>query len=1666
LYLPGGIKLLLRIRVILATALALLVTAGMMPSQAFAAVIRSTYIVQTTAAGQDAVLKSLFGMGEVPLDQLDFIMDGFTVPLTDFEASVLAADPNVISVQQDQQMSLLDSETPTPSWGLDRIDQQTATPDSTYNYPTDGGKGVRVYVLDTGVMATNPEFDGRILTGFDALGQNLQGADCHGHGTHVAGTIAGTKFGVAKAATIVPVRVLACSGAGFTSSILTALDWVLANNPAGTPAVMSMSIGGPLQPLLNAGIKKLYDGGILPIVAAGNSSDDACRYSPSSTPDAVTVGASDPNDVRAYFSNFGDCVDIFAPGTNIVSASATNPAGSATMSGTSMATPHVSGVAALYLAQHPAASPAQVAKALKDNGILNAVNNAQSQFGNILLNNNFVRGAAPVTPNPNPILNAPDQVASLTASAIGANSATVNWVDGASNGGSPITGHIVRALAAGATSPITYNAIGGGLSSFTMTGLSANTNYTFSVYAYNVIGSGKVSAGVMGKTLIGAPTAPANVSVAPGATTAGVTWTLPNDGGSPLTSFSIELFSSAAPRWTVVGTTTNTAYTLTGLTSAATYIVRIKAINALGTSYPSTSLSFTTVAGNPDVPTGLSISNVNIGGATASWNPVASTSPTTPVTYVLSYGVEGSTVVYTLPASLPTAAITGLISGRNYFVSVRAQVGTAVSGESTRATFTTLATTPSTPTGVTVSGVAGSQVLRWQQPVDGGSTITSYIIQASSPLASATAPVDAWTTFATAAASDTSISLPAAPVAKYVRYRVIAKNAIGESAPSLSVAITTAPVAPSAPASLVATAPNSAGVITLSWSAPTSDGGSPLSGYTILVNRDGKTWNVLSSVAPSTLSFVTSQPIKGQTWIYAVSARNAAGASLNSNSVTISTATSVPGAVSSAVALTGTNDVTVRWAPPQDNGGLAITGYRVEQQIAGVWSTLAEVQATTTSYTVPRALPGVLNSFRISAANSVGYGSVSSVMSILTPYVQATAPQNFTAVYNGATKRVDTTWAAPAALGGGAVSQYVLQYSKDAGVTWLGLTTVPATASAMSVTAPAKAQVFTYRVVAVTQFGMSVPSSNIVIAIAATLPSQVAGPSVLLSGASDVTVRWSVPSDNGGIALTGFILERQVNGVWETTSQLSATTLSYTTPRALPGVMNVFRVSATNALGSGAASVATAVMTPYLQASAPLNFTASDNSAMKRVDFSFESPTDLGGSVVRNYYIQISRDGGLTWVNQASVSALTGFTVEPPKGQTWSYRAVANTGFGLSLPSSPVAISTPLTVPSASVAQIALTGTTDVTIRWSAPADNGGTAVTGYLLERQANGGWETVADLPATTVTYSAARALPGAYSIYRVTAKNSVGSSLASANVGVMTPFVQATEPRSFTAAYIASTNRVNVSFLAPSYLGGGAVAFYQLQVSTNGGLTWSGIVNLTASTLAYAAAAPAKGGTANYRVVASTQAGLGLPSASVAVSVPLTVSSAPTAATGAFATDGSVNLTWAVPSDSGGTAITGYKLQRLDAAGTTWLDAQTLGATTLSANVARDLPGVRASWRIIAVNSVGLSAASAVITYLIPAIHATAVQNLAVKATSLASSVQVTFTDAATYGGSALNSFYIYVSRDGGATWLLIANTRLLAVTVAAPTKGSTWQYRVVAMTAFGAGASTAPVSYTTN
>ena len=259
---------------------------------------------------------------------------------------------------------------PNATWGLDRIDQTALPLNSAYTY-TRTGAGVNAYIIDTGIRATHTDFGGRVSGGYTAVTDGRGTDDCYGHGTHVAGTVGSATYGVAKSVHLVPVRVLGCDGSGTTSAVIAGIDWVTAHRVQ--PAVANMSLGGGNSTALDDAVKRSIAAGVSYAVAAGNSSWPACLSSPADVPAAITVGATQKNDQTASFSNWGSCIDLFAPGVNITSDWNTSDTATNTISGTSMATPHVTGVAALYLEGHPTATPAQVSAALVNGATTNAL---------------------------------------------------------------------------------------------------------------------------------------------------------------------------------------------------------------------------------------------------------------------------------------------------------------------------------------------------------------------------------------------------------------------------------------------------------------------------------------------------------------------------------------------------------------------------------------------------------------------------------------------------------------------------------------------------------------------------------------------------------------------------------------------------------------------------------------------------------------------------------------------------------------------------------------------------------------------------------------------------------------------------------------------------------------------------------------------------------------------------------------------------------------------------------------------------------------------------------------------------------------------------------------------------------------------------------------------
>ena len=310
-------------------------------------------------------------------------LNGYTANLSESEAKRLAADPAVAAVEQDQTVRAADITQSSAPWGLDRIDQAALPLSTTYTYPDSAGSGVTAYVIDTGVRITHTQISGRASYGYDAVDGDTTASDGNGHGTHVATTIAGSTYGVAKKANIVAVRVLNNSGSGTTAGVIAGIDWVTANHSG--PSVANMSLGGSASSSLDTAVANSIASGVTYAVAAGNSSANASSYSPARVAAAITVGATTSSDARASYSNYGSVLDIFAPGSSITAGWNTSDTATSTISGTSMATPHVAGAAAVYLASHTSATPAQVATALVNGATSNAVTSPGTGSPNKLL---------------------------------------------------------------------------------------------------------------------------------------------------------------------------------------------------------------------------------------------------------------------------------------------------------------------------------------------------------------------------------------------------------------------------------------------------------------------------------------------------------------------------------------------------------------------------------------------------------------------------------------------------------------------------------------------------------------------------------------------------------------------------------------------------------------------------------------------------------------------------------------------------------------------------------------------------------------------------------------------------------------------------------------------------------------------------------------------------------------------------------------------------------------------------------------------------------------------------------------------------------------------------------------------------------------------------------
>ena len=510
-------------------------------------------------------------------------LKGFAAGLSPAAAGALARNPLVAYVEQNQVVHVV-AEQIDATWGLDRVDQRDLPFSTTYGYNVTG-KGVTAYILDTGIQTTHNDFGGRVVPGVDQVGDGYGTEDCYGHGTHVAGTVGGATWGVAKDVRLVAVRVLDCGGSGTWEGVIAGIDWVTADHEEGQPAVANMSLAGGFMESANEAVTNSVNDGVVYAVAAANDAGNACDMSPASTPAALTVGATDVDDVEAWFSNRGECLDIWAPGVDVTSAWIGDDNATATISGTSMASPHVAGATALYLETNPFATAALVDQALSDNATIGKITwqdpyqskpSPPAAGEDYLLYTGFI-AAGPPPP-------APAAPGTLSARALSQSQITLSWEDNSSNESGF---KIERCQDAGCSSFARIGVVGANVESYADGGRAANTVYRYRVQAYNGGGNSDYSNVAEATTPPPppAPRTPSNLVASP------LSWSQIDliwaHQGNDEDGFTIERCPGAAcssfSQIATVGPNVLT-YSDVGRTENTVYRYRIRAFNTTGNS--------------------------------------------------------------------------------------------------------------------------------------------------------------------------------------------------------------------------------------------------------------------------------------------------------------------------------------------------------------------------------------------------------------------------------------------------------------------------------------------------------------------------------------------------------------------------------------------------------------------------------------------------------------------------------------------------------------------------------------------------------------------------------------------------------------------------------------------------------------------------------------------------------------------------------------------------------------------------------------------------------------------------------------------------------------------------------------------------------------------------
>ena len=941
-------------------------------------------------------------------------------------------------------------------------------------------------------------------------------------------------------------------------------------------------------------------------------------------------------------------------------------------------------------------------------------------------------------------------------------------------------------------------------------------------------------------------------------------------------------------------------------------------------------------------------------------------------------GVSWDFLVSDTESTDTTYTHSGLNPGttRYYQVSAINSAGLGRRSNIDHATTTRSGAAPGAPTDLTADNIGDDAIdLEWVAPTDTGtSAITGYKIEYSA------IGTTGWRNLVSNTRDDATTYTDdnlAPGTTRY--YRVSAINTTGTSEPSDVANATTATSAPDPPTGLTATAAGRT-QIDLSWTAPADDGGSPVTGYKIEVSDDGTTtWSDLDANTGSTSTSYSDTGLDpATTYHYRVSAISAAGTSAPSNEASAMTAANVPGMPTGLTATAqGSTQIDLSWTPPTDDGGSAVTAYRIEvSNDRNSWSNLvANTGSTATTYSHTTGLTaGSTRYYRVSAINSEGPGSPSRVARAMTDATVPNAPTGLIATADGRT-RINLSWNAPSSTGGAAISGYQIEVSEDPDSALAWTTLVENTNSSFPTyvhrgLAPGSTRY--YRVAAINSAGAG-PTSNVAEATTeATIPRAPTGLTATANGTMSIDLAWMAPADDGGAEIDGYRVQvSTTNGLtWNTlVSNTGSATTAYTHAGLEPASTRHYQVAAINAVGRSPESNRASATTDAALPDAPRNLTANAQGT-SQIKLSWMEPSYTGGVSITGYQIEVSEDGGTQWeilvANTSTASTSYNHTGLDP-ASTRHYRVSAINSAGVGAESNVAFATTDARAPDAPTDLTAVAnGTSRIDLAWTAPAYDGGAAVTGYRIEVSVDRGlvWnDLVANTNSTAASYAHTGLSPATTRHYRVSAVNRVGPGDAS-NMAHATTDATVPDAPARLSATAQDHSQIVLDWAAPDFDGGSAVTGYRIEVSENAGSTWTDLVANTESvTTAYSHTGLDPASTRHYRVSAINAIGTGISSNVANATTDAIAPNPPTNLVATATAPTRIDLTWSAPAYDGGAPVMSYRVE-VSENGANWTDLRRSTGTNLTTYAHVGLqPGSTRFYRVSAINVAGTGLPSGV-------------------------------------------------------------------------------------------------------